>query len=285
MVSFTAEQRFIVTGASSGIGEGVALLLNELGATVIGIGRNVERLNGMKAKTKNPENMFLEKKNLVEDIQGLPVYVKELKEKYGKFSGMVYCAGVSALMPAKAYDFSYAQEIFLNNYFAPLFMTKGLIDKRNTVGRGTAIVIISSIDAILATRGQSLYSGAKGALCSTMRAISKEITPYGYRVTVKFEGGATELMQFEHRVSQSNSEQETVKIEIPSIKLTEKFNNYEDRINMMLFDHAMRYMYSLKPRKELTQGTEKFDRLDAAYCTLISEVMTKRYGFTMSVTR
>ena len=59
MVSFTAEQRFIVTGASSGIGEGVALLLNELGATVIGIGRNQERLEGMKTKAKHPENMFL----------------------------------------------------------------------------------------------------------------------------------------------------------------------------------------------------------------------------------
>ena len=55
MVSFTAEQRFIVTGASSGIGEGVALLLNELGATVIGIGRNQERLEGMKAKAKHPQ--------------------------------------------------------------------------------------------------------------------------------------------------------------------------------------------------------------------------------------
>ena len=44
MISFAAEQRFIVTGASSGIGRGVALLLNELGATVIGIGRNEERL-------------------------------------------------------------------------------------------------------------------------------------------------------------------------------------------------------------------------------------------------
>ena len=40
MISFAAEQRFIVTGASSGIGRGVALLLNELGATVIGIGRH-----------------------------------------------------------------------------------------------------------------------------------------------------------------------------------------------------------------------------------------------------
>ena len=182
MVRFNSEQRFIVTGASSGIGEGVALLLNELGATVIGIGRNVERLEGMKAKCKHPENMFLEQKDLTEDIPGLPGYVKALKDKYGKFSGMAYCAGVSALMPAKTYDFSYAQGIFLNNYFAPLFMTKGIIDKRNTIGRGTSIVVISSIDALLATRGQSLYSGTKAALCSSMRSISKEITPYGVRV-------------------------------------------------------------------------------------------------------
>ena len=68
MISFNPEQRFIVTGASSGIGEGVALLLNELGATVIGIGRNAERLEGMKAKCKHPENVFLEQKELTEDI-------------------------------------------------------------------------------------------------------------------------------------------------------------------------------------------------------------------------
>ena len=110
------------------------------------------------------------------------------------------------------------------------------------------------------------------------------VIPYGYRVTVKFEGGATELMQFEHRTS-NNSDHETIKVEIPSIKLTEKFNNYEGRTNIMLFDHAMRYMESLKPRTELTPGTEKFDRLGDDYCKLMSEVMTKRYGFTMSVTR
>ena len=50
MISFTKEQIFIVTGASSGIGEGTALLLNELGATVVGIARNEERLNKMKSK-------------------------------------------------------------------------------------------------------------------------------------------------------------------------------------------------------------------------------------------
>ena len=88
MISFNTEQRFVVTGASSGIGEGVALLLNKLGATVVGIGRNQERLEGMRAKSSCPGRMFLEQKDLAGDIDGLPAYVKGLKDKYGKFSGL-----------------------------------------------------------------------------------------------------------------------------------------------------------------------------------------------------
>lgn len=182
MISFTAEQRFVVTGASSGIGEGVALLLNELGATVIGIGRNQERLEGMKAKSKHPENVFLEQKDLAEDISGLPVYVKSLKEKYGKFSGMAYCAGITAVMPAKAFDFDMAQRTFAIDYYAPVFIAKGFIDKRNTIGRGTAMVFISSMDAVLSVKSQSLYSGAKAALCATIKAIAKEVSPFGVRM-------------------------------------------------------------------------------------------------------
>ena len=37
--------RFLVTGASSGIGRAVAILLSELGAYVIITGRNSDRLN------------------------------------------------------------------------------------------------------------------------------------------------------------------------------------------------------------------------------------------------
>ena len=82
MIEFTKEDIFLVTGASSGIGKGVALLLNELGATVVGIGRNIERLNSLKTEAKNPENLYIEAKELTENIDSLPLFVKDLKEKY-----------------------------------------------------------------------------------------------------------------------------------------------------------------------------------------------------------
>ncbi len=182
MITFTSEQRFVVTGASSGIGESVALLLTELGATVIGIGRNHDRLEGMRAKAKCPDRVYLEQKDLAEDISGLPAYVKLLKEKYGKFRGMAYCAGIGVLSPAKLLEFDTAKRLFVTNYFAPLFFTKGFIDRRNNIGRGCSIVHVSSIDAILSTKGQCLYAGSKAALSTSMKTLSREVSSAGVRI-------------------------------------------------------------------------------------------------------
>lgn len=174
MISFDKEQKYIVTGASSGIGEGVALLLNELGATVVGIARNEERLNAVKAKCKYPENMHIEIKDLAEDIEGLPQYVKELKNKYGKFSGMAYCAGITDVQPLRMIDVLKMKKVFDIDYFAPIMMAKGFADKRNNIGAGASAVFVSSLAAVASNRAMSVYSGAKAALISSIRSIAKE---------------------------------------------------------------------------------------------------------------
>ena len=182
MLTFTKEQIFIVTGASSGIGEGVALLLNELGATVVAVARRQDRLEAMRDSAAHPENIHIESKDLVEDIAGLPAYIKQLREKYGKFQGMAYCAGAGGIQPLRAVELNTIHAVFDINYFAPVFMAKGFADKRNNNGNRSAMVFIASAGGVRGDPGMTTYAGSKGALIATMQSIARELAPAGLRV-------------------------------------------------------------------------------------------------------
>ncbi len=182
MITFDSKQFFLVTGASSGLGEGVALHLNALGASVIAIARNNERLQALKEKCTYPDNMHIEIRDLATDIDTLPEYVKSLRDKYGKLQGLAYCAGIASVKPLQLLDYASERALFDINYYAPLFMIKGFSDRRINNGKGSAIVVISSIAAKLNDKGNSIYSGTKAAITSSCRCLAKELAPRGVRL-------------------------------------------------------------------------------------------------------
>lgn len=182
MISFNKEQIFIVTGASSGIGKCTAETLNSLGATVVAIARREDKLIELKENAKFPENIYIEVKDLAENIEELPEYVKSLKAKYGKFSGMAYCAGMPGIVPINALDFSHIEQMFKITYFAAVMMMKGLADRRNNIGKGASFVFVSSQGAMSCDPGMTAYAGAKAALAASMKSISREVSKQGIRV-------------------------------------------------------------------------------------------------------
>lgn len=181
MSSFDATQRFIVTGASSGIGRAIALQLNACGASVIGLARNVESLLSLKEEAAFPEHMHVEPVDLTENTAALPAYVGRLKERYGKFQGMAFCAGTGRVGPVRAVTVEELRDTFEINFFAPFMMAKAFADKRNHNGKGTSCVFISSIAAICCGKGQSVYASSKAALTAAVKSIGRECALSGVR--------------------------------------------------------------------------------------------------------
>ena len=179
---FDSEQLYIITGASSGIGAEVVKLLNEQGASVVAIARNENRLNVVKNSCKTPNNVYLEIKDLSTDVENLPKYVKELKDKYGKFSGLVHCAGIIDFMPLRVLELDSLKKIFDINYYVPIMLTKGFADKRNNTGEGASIVFVSSISAETCDKSMLGYVSSKAALKSAAKVISRELISQKIRV-------------------------------------------------------------------------------------------------------
>lgn len=182
MIQFSVDDRFIVSGASSGIGKGISIFLNSLGATVIGIGRDIERLNHLKSVVKNPNNLHIEAKNLVEDIELLPRYIKKLKEKYGKFRGLICSAGIDMPTVLRIVEYEKSKHVFDINYFVPLFMTKGFANKSIHTENNASVIFIASTAGIYPDKGQLVYSATKAAVIAAAKSISKELSGIGVRV-------------------------------------------------------------------------------------------------------
>ena len=181
MSKFTKEDIIVVTGASSGIGQSLCWKLNEEGATVIAVARSLEKLEFTKNNAKNPDAVYVEQKDLLEDIDALPIFIKSLKERYGKLKGLACIAGVDKVVTTQMLNKDVIDEVFTLNYTVPMLLTKGFVDKRINTGNGANILFVASISGVYPDKGQIVYGASKAALIAAMTAISKEIAPKGLR--------------------------------------------------------------------------------------------------------
>lgn len=197
MIKFNGEN-ILVTGASDGLGKAICILLNSLGANVIGIARSEDKLKSLKAEMEYKEKFSYIIRDLSIDIDELPSLVSKIAKEYGKLSGLVYAAGKLELLPIKGLDSDSIDNLYNVNFKSLLMTTKGFTDKRNSL-ENSSIVYISSISSILGTKGMISYSTSKGAINSLVKTLAVEVSNRNIRVNSILPGHVETNMTLQNK--------------------------------------------------------------------------------------
>jgi NAD(P)-dependent dehydrogenase (short-subunit alcohol dehydrogenase family) len=174
-----SNKHIVITGASSGIGREVALLVNKLGAKVSLIGRKKDLLESLIQDLQGEENQFYEFDliNFI-DIDNL---VSRIVATNGLIDGFVHSAGIEMTRPLKMLKIEHYREVFDINTISALEITKS-ITKNTNISTNASIIYISSIVGILGQPGKTAYSASKGALIAAAKCLALELAPKGIRV-------------------------------------------------------------------------------------------------------
>ena len=173
---FTLEGKTIlVTGASSGIGRGIAIACSKMGATVIINGRNEQRLAETMTEMQGEENLSLaadlsDSKSLTEMVSRLP-----------KLDGIVHCAGIGQRVLCKQLQEADLDTMMDVNFKAPVMLQTEIL-KQKKINKGASIVFIASIASDSPSIGNAVYSASKGAIISYANCLALELAPRQIRV-------------------------------------------------------------------------------------------------------
>ncbi len=167
----------LVTGASSGIGKATAIECSKQGATVLLLGRNLERLTQAMEECEGTGHSIIQFD--LSDIGNIPNLLGMLPE----LDGIVHSAGVNTKYLVKNINREKIDELMHANYYAPALITQHLL-KNKKLRKNASMVFISSISASYASVSNALYASSKAALNAFVRCLAMEIAPRGMRANV-----------------------------------------------------------------------------------------------------
>lgn len=177
-------KRLLITGASSGIGRTIAIECSKMGASLIIVGRNEERLLGTfndLEPTEFGHKMLIADLTEFSDVENIVSSSKNL-------DGIVLCAGKALTLPVQFSSTSKMEDVFNINFFSTTELLRLLYKKRN-LNNNSSVVAISSVGGTKFFGGcNSIYGASKAALSSFMKFCAKEFAVRKIRVNAILPG-------------------------------------------------------------------------------------------------
>ncbi len=174
----------LVTGASRGIGQAIAVLLAKRGAKIVLSASAIENLRETEEKIKalgNTECVLTQANVSIGDE--VNEVVKIALDTFGKVDILVNNAGTTrdnllALMPEKDWD-----DVLSTNLKSVFLFTKACT-RPMVKQRGGSIVNVASVVGITGNAGQTNYAASKAGIIGFTKSVAKELAKRNIRANV-----------------------------------------------------------------------------------------------------
>jgi NAD(P)-dependent dehydrogenase (short-subunit alcohol dehydrogenase family) len=169
----------LVTGASSGIGKETSIYLSKLGAKIILVSRNEEKLRATLSLMEGDNHaIYVFDLKKIDQIEGL---IERVVSQQGKLNGLVHCAGIGDMRPLQMTKYDFIHNMMLINFYAFIELCR-VIAKKNIHAEPSSFIAISSTTSYKGEKSKVAYCASKAALDSAIRAMAKELAAKNIRV-------------------------------------------------------------------------------------------------------
>jgi dehydrogenase/reductase SDR family protein 7 len=171
-----------VTGASSGIGEGLCMALSKLGAKVILSARSKDKLMSVSRSLAHPDDsqVYVLDVSNRESVSKAPHEVKSL---FGRVDILINNAGIALNANFINTSEDAARKVVEVDLLGTSFLTQGVLNEMMLPQGNGHIVNISSLAGKLGSPSTSFYSGAKFGLMGLMDSLRYELLDKNIAIT------------------------------------------------------------------------------------------------------
>lgn len=170
----------VVTGASMGIGEAIAKIFVDNGASVVLLARDVGRADEARHRIGHTERTFA----LACDVRKseyITEAVARALERFGRVDVWVNNAGIGIRDRVADMDMTACRELFETNFFGALACLQAAVPAMRKTGGG-AVINISSVAGHIPVPFMGAYSATKFALNAIGKAARVELKHDGIQV-------------------------------------------------------------------------------------------------------
>ena len=165
----------VVTGATRGIGFGIAKALAKSGASVACIGTNEEKLNASVAEIVADGGSAKAYICNVADSEAVAKTAETIIADFNKkVDILVNNAGITRDMLMRRITDEQWNDVISVNLNGTFYVTRAFVEQMRR-GKWGRIINISSISGLIGNKGQANYSASKAGVIGFTRTISKEL--------------------------------------------------------------------------------------------------------------